>query len=65
MGGGGRYGRGCGCGGELIFELSDALLELFGSLAVPLAGGFEIADADLQSFALGFAFGGLGLPGLA
>ncbi len=44
--------------------MGDALLELFGSLSVPFARGFEIADADLKSLALGFALGGLGLPGV-
>jgi len=52
-------------GGELFFESGDALLELFGALAVEVAGGFEIADADFEGFALAFSFGGFGLPSVA
>ena len=49
-------------GGELFFELGESLLELGDALAVAVARGFEIADADFEGFALAFSFGGFGLP---
>ena len=50
---------------EFRLEFGDAFLELFGSLPVEVARGFQIADANFEGFALLFAGGGLGLPGVA
>jgi hypothetical protein len=53
------------CVFEFELNLLELLLKILGALAMMIARGRKIADADLQGFALGFTCSGLGLPGIA
>jgi len=50
---------------ELELKFLEFVGEGIGPLSMLVATGGEIADADLEGFALGFARGGLVLPGVA
>jgi hypothetical protein len=49
----------------LELKLVESALKFIGALAVTSATGGEVADANLEGFALGLALGGLDLPGVA
>jgi hypothetical protein len=48
----------------LELELVESELEFVGAGAVASATGGEVADANLEGLAFGFALGGLDLPGI-
>jgi len=50
---------------ELELEFPEFVGECIGPLSMAIAAGGEVADTDLEGFALGFASGGLDLPGVS
>ena len=50
---------------ELELEFVESELEIVGAGTVASATVDEVADANLEGLALGFALGGLDLPGVA